>query len=281
MNRLYLKHLLILLLLSSVALLAADKKPIGMIIPLYSYPTDEQDGIGLIWDAVADAGKDISITVIMGSANADDEHRDGIEKLHQSNIRVLAYVSTALSTSEESPPQPRDIDEVKSDIEYYATNFDIDGIFLDEGLAFDELENGEDLFDYYQDVDEYAKSFSQVKDVMLNVSYIIKEDIERSNIDDFIVLENNITNWQETFLPSQYNGLDFTKLHIIVHTIEDAQTMKDVFNHSAHDMIENVYFTDNEFKHLPSYWFEEVETIKAYNDSLKARHIPIVHYLLF
>jgi hypothetical protein len=259
---------------------AVEKKPIGMIIPLYSYPTDEQEGIGLMWDAVADAGKDIAITVVMGSAVADDEHSAGIEKLHQSNIRVLGYVSTALSTSEESPPQPRDIDEVKSDIEYYATNFDVDGIFLDEGLAFDELENGEELFDYYQELDEYAKSFSQIKDVMLNVSFVIKEDIERSTINDFVVFENRLSNW-ESFLPSQYDGLDFNRLHIIVHEIYDVETMQDIFSQSAQEKIENVYFTDNEFSHLPSYWFEEIETIKAYNNSLKAGYVPILHYLLF
>ncbi len=284
------KILIIVSILFTFNIYAQDnRQSVGMIIPLYSHPDDVQDGIGVIWDAVADAGKKIPITVVIGINDENTTlYTDAIQKLHQSSVRVLGYVATGLATSQENPPQPRNKDDVKSEIEYFATNFDVDGIFLDEGLAFDELSNGEELFNYYQDIDLYAKSFSQIKDVMLNVSYIIADDINRSSIDDFLVFENVLidpndgtSNW-DTFVPSQYEGLDFSKLHIIVHGIDDIDTMMDIFNDSVYNKnIKNLYFTDREFLQLPSYWYKEVDAIKAYNNALTSKTLPTLYYLLF
>jgi len=183
-------------------------------------------------------------------------------------------------TSEENPPQPRDINSVKFEIDEYASNFDIDGIFLDEGLAFDELENGEELFDYYEEVTAYANSFENVQTVMLNVSFIIKEDIERSSIDDFLVFENHISNW-DSFLPSQYQGLDYKRLYSLVHGDYDTETMQNLLQESVENNITNVYFTDTEFHSLPSFWYDEVNAIQAYNNQQAATFLPLLHYLLY
>ncbi len=278
------KYIFYFFIVYNVSFLHATQndKLIGLTIALYSYPTDPE-GSGAIWDAVAEAGKKIPITAIIGvnSSQANkDTYVNAIDKLHKSNIRILAYVSTALSTSNEDPPQPRDIVDVKAEINDFADNFDIDGIFLDEGLAFDELENGEELFDYYEELAVYVKSSKNLKSVMLNVSFIIKEDIERSSIDDFLVFENSLSNW-ESFLPSQYEGLDYKRLHILVHGDYDSLTMQDLLQESAENKIVNVYFTDKDFHLLPSFWYDEVNAIQTYNNLIKATYLPSLYYLLY
>lgn len=277
----YIKTMLFVSIFTIVTMLnARDNNSITLTLPLYSHPSDTQEGIGTIWDAVADAGSLVPIIVIVSAVSDHDEavgrpsenYFAGLERLRQGNITILAYITTDKGQ--------RDIDLVKSNIYDYATYFDIDGIFLDEGVAFDEFDNGEALFTYYEDITDYANSFVRIKKVMLNASYIIKEDIERSIIDDFIVFENHILDW-DTFSPSQYIGIDYNRLHIIVHGDFDSSRMQSLIQESVENKITNVYFTDREFSYLPSFWHDEVAAIKAYNDTLKSSFIPIVHYLLF
>jgi hypothetical protein len=293
----YFKYIFLALILYNMSFLYAveSNKLMGLVIPLYSYPTDQQAGIGGIWDAVADAGENIPITVVMGAVvphddpigMPNDDYIEGLEKLHSSGIEVLAYVSTDKGQ--------RDIDIVKSEIYDYAVYFDIDGIFLDEGVATDEialytLEERNQIMAYYEEVSAYVKSFDKLKKLMLNVSYIVKEDIldlRMENIDDFVVFENYIDEW-DTFEPSQYEDLDYRRLHIIVHGDNnssgehyiDSSIMKDRIKESAENNIVNVYFTDKEFHSLPSFWYDEVATIQAYNNIQKAAHTPILYYLL-
>jgi len=96
----YFKYILLLFIVWNVSVLHAVERDnrVGLLIPLYSDLNDIQEGIGNIWDAVAAAGQKIPITAIIGVNLGEKEaYENGIIKLHQSNIRVLAYVSTALS----------------------------------------------------------------------------------------------------------------------------------------------------------------------------------------
>ncbi len=287
------KYTFLLSFLLHVSVLHAElnDKLIGMTIPLYSYPTDTQVGIGNMWDAVADAAKFMPMVVVVGVNSSEDtkaDFIDGINKLHSSGATVLAYVATGLTVSEEDPKVPHDIAILKAEIDDFVNNFDIDGIFFDEALAFDELANGEDMFNYYEEITAYAKSYEKVKKVMLNISFVIKEDIVRSSSDDFVIFENYISNW-DVFLASQYEGVSFRRLHIIVHgdnnssgeNYMDSAVMQAYLKDSVDEKsLVNVYFTDDEFHHLPSFWYDEVAEIRKYNNILKSSYLPIIHYLL-
>ena len=230
-------------------------KPLRMLIPLYSYPTDEN---GEIWNRVALAAQKVSITVLFGVIRGHNEpvgtpnsdYSEGLTLLRNAGITLLAYVETSDGT--------RDKTEVKADVKAYSENFDIDGIF------YDEVSGSFDDFDYYEELIAYAKSFTKVREVMLNSSYIEKEYIEQSSSDSFIVFENSYPYWPD-FDAVPYDGIAAEKLNAIVHTVPDIPTMQTAIDAAISKNIGNIYITDEEFHFLPTYFEEEVDYIAERN----------------
>ncbi len=136
---------------------APKPTPTELLVPLYSEPTDKQNAIGNIWDAVAEASSGAPLTVIFGVIREDgapvgtpnSNYTLGLKKLREGNASILAYVETTNGS--------RDIEDVKTDVLAYANHFDIDGIF------FDEVNGDMQFTDYYNKITNYAKSFDSVK----------------------------------------------------------------------------------------------------------------------
>jgi len=228
-----------------------------MLIPLYSHPTDQD---GELWNSVALAAQKIPITVIFGVIRAEEEpvptppdveYLNGLQQLRNAGVTLLAYVET---TNGERP-----IEDVKTDVKAYSEYYDIDGIF------YDEVSNSFDDFTYYEEVTAYAKSFSTVKEVMLNSSYIGKEYIQQSSAENFIIFEGYYVDWLE-FDAAQYTGIAAEKLNVIVNQVSDAETMQSSIDSAIERRMGNIYVTDQEFDLLPSFFAEEVNYIAAHNE---------------
>jgi hypothetical protein len=174
--------------------------------------------------------------------------------LRKGDAEILAYVATTNAA--------RDIEAVKADIKIYAENFDIDGIFFDETSG-----KLEDL-DYYNEITRYAKSFKSVKEVMLNSPYLHKEFIQSSQADSFLIFENSYEHI-DTLDIEQYSGIDFTRLHVILHSVTDSQTMKNLITQLNQQKITNLYITDKSFDKLPTFFDDEVSIIQENNSKLK------------
>lgn len=236
--------------------------PTELLLPLYSYPGDTQSGIGNIWDVAAEAATKIPVCIIFGVIRADNvpvgtpniDYQIGLNKLRINNAKILAYVETTYGS--------RDIEQIKLDVEAYAKYFDIDGIF------FDEVNGDTEFLNYYNEITLYAKSFTSVSEVMLNSPGVKKEFIQGSVAENFLVFENNFKYW-DNFDSSQYKGLDYERLHIIVHNVPDSTTMQTVIEEANQKNISNLYITDEEFAYLPSYWYNEVSFIEEQNSLLQ------------
>jgi hypothetical protein len=268
MKLFYLKIIFILFFVLNInSLYAVDNRNLmGLTLPLYSYPTDEQEGIGTIWDVVAEAATEIPMCIIfgvirgsgdpVGTPNTDYVH--GLNKLRENDAKILAYVETANAH--------RDIDQVKSDIRDYASNFDIDGIF------FDEVSGKIKDINYYNEITNYAKSFNSVKEVMLNSSYLKNDFMQASFADTFLIFENNYEHIA-TLDTDQYENIDYKSLHVIIHSIQTTTQMQSSIISINQKNITNFYLTDTTFAYLPSFWLEEVAAIKAHNEAEESLYI--------
>jgi hypothetical protein len=233
-----------------------------MLLPLYSEPTDTQDGIGNIWDAAAKASTEIPVCIIFGVIRGsgtpvgtpNEDYLLGLSKLRASGAKILAYVETSNGS--------RDIEDIKLDVEAYADNFDIDGIF------FDEVNGDTKFLDYYNEITLHARSFDSVNEVMLNSPGVGKEFIQGSVAENFLVFENNFRHWDD-FDSSEYEGLNYERLHIIVHSVPNSDTMQVVIEDANQKNITNLYVTDEEFAYLPSFWYDEVSFIQEQNTLLE------------
>ncbi len=236
-------------------------QPLQLLVPLYSLPSDTQDNVENIWDKVALASTKIPVCVIFGVIRGHNEpvgtptqeYIDGLKKLRDADAKILAYVETNNAR--------RDIQEIKTDVEAYAENFDIDGIFFDETSG-----NIRDT-DYYNEITQYSKSFESVHEVMLNSPGVEKEFILASDADTFLVFENAYEYWND-FDSKKYDGVNLEKLNIIVHTVPNTQAMQTVIDEANQQRITNLYITDKEFDLLPSFFNDEVLTIENNNAKL-------------
>lgn len=257
--------LIFLLLFSGCGSASSSSKtppPTQLLIPLYSLPTDTQNGIGNIWDKAANSATKIPVCIIFGVIRGDNEpvgtpsqeYIDGLKKLRDGGAKILAYVETTNAK--------REIDAIKKDIKAYAQNFDIDGIF------FDEVNGKVKFLDYYNEITNYAKSFKKVNEVMLNSSGLERDYIVDSDADSFLVYENSYEYWNE-FDSKKYAGIDLTRLHVILHSVDNTQSMKKLVTEVNRQNITNLYITDNEFDLLPTFFDDEVSIIQENNALLK------------
>lgn len=117
----------------------------GIMVPLYTYP-------GGTWNRVIETKNDhpdVPVVAIVNPASGPGGSRDsnyvsGIGKLKDAGVIVIGYVSTAYTN--------RALSAVKSDIDKWASWYDIDGIF------FDEQTNWAGKEWYYTQAGDYAES---------------------------------------------------------------------------------------------------------------------------
>jgi hypothetical protein len=138
------------LLLSSgvfpLATSAAKSVPTGIVVPLYTYPTDKSwtDLINIKHSYPA-----VPIIAIINPDNGaggskDSNYVSGVKELQTAGITVIGYVHTSYGSMSTS--------SLEQEISDYKNWYGVDGIF------FDEMSNSGSTFSYYSVLAAYVKS---------------------------------------------------------------------------------------------------------------------------
>jgi hypothetical protein len=134
---------------SRIAFAGNEAKASGMIVPLYSWPTE--------WPAIilaALAHPAVSVVAIINQTaigppmppqECSEEWSDGIVSLKNAGITVIAYVDTNYTMT--------DVTTVKTRINRWNECYPGLG-----GVMFDQMDNNEASIGYYKEVSDYAKS---------------------------------------------------------------------------------------------------------------------------
>ena len=144
----------IALLLGSVALgftvfphaARAASGPMGVIIPLYTYPTDGS------WATVIQAKQanpSVPFIAVINpntgpGSSQDSNYVQGIKNLQAAGVRVLGYVATGYASNS--------ISSEESQVNSYHSWYGVDGIF------FDEMSNLASTASYYSTLDSFVHS---------------------------------------------------------------------------------------------------------------------------
>jgi hypothetical protein len=129
---------------------ASTTSPTGVIVPLYTYPTDGT------WDAIIQSKKAHPTVPIVAVINPNSgpgtskssDYATGITNLQSAGVTVIGYVPTGYATASYSP-----LPNVEGQISDYATWYP-----TIEGIFFDEMSNDAKQASYYQSLATYVAS---------------------------------------------------------------------------------------------------------------------------
>ncbi len=233
-----------------------DIKPkLRILVPLYSYPTDDN---GQIWKSAAAAADKIPLSVIWGMIGDTGQteiefYRQWLDTLRKGRrMELLAYVATTDGN--------RPIDSVKALIDYYVMHFDIDGIFLDE------VNGSPSRYAHYRAIVQYVKRFQALKKVILNAPYASSELVDSTGADAVLFYENEWEYW-DVFDWEDYQALDRENKAALVSDVFSEENMKRVLDEALARDFGYIYVTDTTYDYLPSYWNEEVNYVKQINEN--------------
>ena len=258
-----------MLILSSCQSQAVTRKPPKILLPLYIYPNwYESDNYA--WSKVVDAAAKVPIVAIINPNNGPDgkppnkDYKKGLEDLSKSDATILGYVYTKYGDRPKA--------EVIQDIILYARHYNIDGIFLDEAASSAEQ------IDYYQDIYNYIKQNTNLKQVVVNPGTSADEIyLSKPAADTSVIFENYPQPWSEYRLQSYSNKYKPERFASLIHSVTDASSMKKYINQAMARNIGYIYVTDDSPKSddgdpwnsLPSYWQEEVNYIQSLMEKQK------------
>lgn len=229
----------------------AATTPTGIMIPLYSYPTDGS------WAAVIQAKQaypNVPFMAVINPGSGPGTTQDpnfvaGIAGLQAAGVVVLGYVPTGYASSSYSG-----ISGVEQQVSAYNSWYHVNGIF------FDEMSNVAGYESYYSTLNSYVKSLGMTYTVgnpgaMVPASYI-------GTLDTLIIYESG-------GLPSPLSGLAYpgygsNNFAVVSYGVPSpSQTyVTDSSSYAAW-----VYFTDgnlpNPYGSLPTYFTEEVAMLSA------------------
>ncbi len=256
------KNTIKLILIVTVVLLSCHKNyviehftnpddTLHLLIPLYSFPTDNNSEY---WQEVADAGKKIPIAVVWGMGDTSDSpiYEQWMSKLRKSPyIRLYAYIATNDGQA--------NINQVKDEVRYYASHFDIDGIF------FDEVNHSTSKLAYYKELIRFTRNFKAVKKVILNSPYCQPWFADSTGADIVLIFENRFRYWKD-FDKDSYSGLKTNTKAVIIHHVLLSSNMINLVNECVGENIGYIFITDKEYDKLPGYWQLLVNTVSSVND---------------
>ncbi len=234
---------MLVLLVATIGYVEVSAKPAArLLIPLYSCPSDES---GSLWRAVEAAASQVNITIIWGIICEEDDYRSALERLAAVGVSRLAYVATSDSA--------RPLEELKARVDFYS-GFSIDGIF------FDEVSSDPSKWNYDEQIIEYARSFPQVKRVVLNSPYADADFVRAMPADTVVVFENPFSDW-EGFCTGEYAGISPSRMAALIHHTP-ASLLKRALDLASSRGIGYVYVTDRPWDQLPSYFQEELGLVR-------------------
>lgn len=221
----------------------------GMIIPLYTYPTDSS------WSQVIQAkAADPAVQMIAiinpdsgPGASANPDYQSGIQKLQSVGITVLGYVYTSYGA--------RPINAVEADILDYEQWYHVNGIM------FDEMASATGYESYYSSLNSYVQSLGMTYTVgnagtAVAVSYI--------GVLNKIIIYENASTPSTASISALYPGYDSSNFAVIGYGVPEPSSS---YLSSLAPYVSAVYFTDtpgpNPYDTLPTYFSSEVAMLNA------------------
>jgi len=223
----------------------ATTSPTGIMIPLYTYPTDGT------WAAVIQAKRahpDVPFAAIINPASGpgtsrDPSYAEGIKELQNAGVVVLGYVPTGYATGSDSA-----IGNLKAQVKAYDRWYEVDGIFFDEMSGVVGHEG------YYSTLDSFVKSLGENFTVGNPAATVPAGHI--GTLDTLVIYENSGLPDLSKFA---YSGYDKSNFAIVAYGMASVARS---FVARISGVAGWVYLTDgtlpNPYDSLPGYFEEEV-----------------------
>ena len=225
----------------------AATSQVGMVIPLYTYPTDGT------WTGVVQAKQshpNVPFIAVINPASGpgsspDPNYVQGIRSLQTAGIKVLGYVDTAYAGDS--------ISSVEANVDRYKTWYGVDGIM------FDDMPNQARHEAYYSTLNSYVHSLIPGSLTLGNPG----TSVPASYIGTLDVLNIYENNGYPSLSFISYPGYGPTNFSTVVV----GAPLDPSFLTSLSGVVSWVYVTDaalpNPYDVLPSYFTAEVATLSA------------------
>jgi len=269
LSQIMLSFFVLILSVGSISTVLAENdlntQELKILIPLYNYPNWYDDSLLYLWDDVAIAQSEVSITAIINPNNGpdggppNDDYQHGLEDLREAGVTILGYVYTSYGD--------RKIKEVKDDVALYDQYYDLDGIF------FDEVANTKNRIGYYRALYRYINRKTDLDHVVLNPGttthrkYLIGR---KPAGDTAVTFEDTYLKWINSEEPPKWvKRLAPERFAFLTYEAIDGISMKAAIDLATKRNYGYVYVTDdggdNPWDTLPSYWQEMIDYIKLIN----------------
>jgi len=223
----------------------------GIVIPLYTYPTDGS------WSASLQAKKahpNVPIIAIINPSDgpggsSDSNYVQGVKNFQAAGIIVIGYVATGYAS--------HGMSDLDAQISRYKNWYSVNGIF------FDEMANNQGNENYYSTLNTYVKSLGMTYTMGNPGTTTLKSYV--GTLDSIIIYESAGTPSlsypaSATFYPS-YSKSNFGFLAYSVPSLDTS------FETSTSTYVQWMYITNdglsNPWDTLPSYFMNEVAALDA------------------
>ena len=223
----------------------------GIVIPLYTYPTDGS------WSASLQAKKahpNVPIIAIINPSDgpggsSDSNYVQGVKNFQAAGIIVIGYVATGYAS--------HGMSDLDAQISRYKNWYSVNGIF------FDEMANNQGNENYYSPLNTYVKSLGMTYTMGNPGTTTLKSYV--GTLDSIIIYESAGTPSlsypaSATFYPS-YSKSNFGFLAYSVPSLDTS------FETSTSTYVQWMYITNdglsNPWDTLPSYFMNEVAALDA------------------
>ena len=225
----------------------AASTPVGVVIPLYTYPTDGS------WSAVIQAKQaypNVPFIAVINpnsgpGSSQDSNFVQGIKNLQTAGIKVVGYVDTAYGGDS--------ISSVEANVNLYHTWYGVNGIM------FDDMTNQVGYETYYSTLSGYVHSLMPGSISMGNPG----TSVPTSFIGTLDVLDVYESSGYPPLSFITYPGFSPTNFSVIVFGV----SLSNSFLTSLSGLVSWVYVTDanlpNPYDALPSYFTSEVATLSS------------------
>lgn len=236
-----------------------------ILLPLYAYP-NHYEPEAYVWKRVVSAQAHVPITAIINPNNGPDNappNRDyvkGLNDLRTAKVKLLGYVHTNYGT--------RSLDAIKTDIDWYAQYYNLNGIFLDEGASQAEY------VDFYAKIYTYIKQKTGLTQVVLNQGTHGDEGyLSRPAADTIVLFENYSAQWSQYTPRSYVAEYPADRFAALIHSTPDIETLQKTIDRARDRNVKYLYVTNrspdigsrNPWDNLPSYWRSELNYLHQLN----------------
>src|SRR5213594_910907 len=220
----------------------------GIVIPLYTYPTDGS------WAATLQARNahpNVPIIAVINPSDgpggsSDSNYVQGVKDFQAAGIIVIGYVATGYAS--------HGMSDLDTQISLYKTWYSVNGIF------FDEMSNNQGNENYYSTLNTYVKSLGMTM-TMGNPGTSVPSS--------YIGILDSLCIFEQGGLPtlsylSSYSGHPKSNFAYIGLSVSTLNTSYEV---SSSNYVQWIYITDagggNPYDVLPSYFMNEVAALDA------------------